>query len=229
MKIGIIAAMAQEVATLLKQLEDKKVITIANQTFYEGKLDGRNVTLVQSGIGKVNATIAVTLLIERFEVKAVINTGSAGGIGEGLSIGELVVSNELTYNDADARAFGYEYGQIPQMPARYQADENFIHITKEAAKATGWEVEEGLIVSGDSFISGKEQVNKIKEHFPTALVTEMEGAAVAQTCYQFAVPFVVVRALSDTADEKASISFDEFIEEAGEQSALLVQEIIQSI
>jgi adenosylhomocysteine nucleosidase len=228
-KIGIIAAMAQEVKTLVEQLDSVEKSEIANQTFYNGTIFGKEVTLVQSGIGKVNATLGAALLIQHFKVEAVINTGSAGGIGKGLSVGELVVSTELAYNDADAQVFGYAFGQIPQMPERYIADNQLITQVKEAASETNWKVETGLIVSGDSFISSDEMRQKILDFFPEALVTEMEGAAVAQTCYQFDVPFVVVRALSDTADEKASVSFDEFIDEAGKHSAQLVLRVIESM
>lgn len=222
MKIGIIAAMEQEVKALVEVMEEKSVTEKANQTFYDGTIYEQEVTVVRSGIGKVNAAIATALLIDTFEVDTVINTGSAGGIGKGLSVGDLVLATELSYNDADAQVFGYAFGQIPQMPDRYTADQELIKMVKAAALATDWSVEEGLVVSGDSFIASKEQTNHIKEHFPEVLVTEMEGAAVAQTCYQFNVPFVVVRALSDTADEEASVSFDEFIDEAGKKSADMV-------
>lgn len=222
MKIGIIAAMEQEVKALVEVMEEKSVTEKANQTFYDGTIYEQEVTVVRSGIGKVNAAIATALLIDTFEVDTVINTGSAGGIGKGLSVGDLVLATELSYNDADVQVFGYAFGQIPQMPDRYTADQELIKMVKAAALATDWSVEEGLVVSGDSFIASKEQTNHIKEHFPEVLVTEMEGAAVAQTCYQFNVPFVVVRALSDTADEEASVSFDEFIDEAGKKSADMV-------
>ena len=137
MKIGIIAAMEQEIRILTEQLNHKEEIMKANQKFYEGKLADMNVVLVQSGIGKVNASIAATLLIEVFQVDAVINTGSAGGIGPGLSVGDLVLSEALAYNDADARAFGYAFGQIPQMPEKYVADGELtflflFHIVKKA-------------------------------------------------------------------------------------------------
>src|SRR5699024_5363507 len=126
MKIGIIAAMEQEIKTLVEHLSDTKETIKANQRFYEGEIHGKQVVLVQSGIGKVNASIAASLLIQEFKVEAVINTGSAGGIGEGLSVGDLVISTELTYNDADSRAFGYTFGQIPQMPARYPASSELL-------------------------------------------------------------------------------------------------------
>ncbi|GAB2487303.1 5'-methylthioadenosine/adenosylhomocysteine nucleosidase [Alkalibacterium psychrotolerans] len=227
MKIGIIAAMEQEIKSLKDELTNKRETTVANLTFFEGEIGHAPVVLVQAGIGKVNAAIATTLLITFFDADTVINTGSAGGIGENLSVGDLVLSTELSYNDADARAFGYTYGQIPQMPERYEADEATLSLLKQAALDSNWEVKHGLIVTGDSFINDKESIRAIKNHFSEALVTEMEGAAVAQTCFQFQVPFAVVRAVSDVADEEASLSFNEFIELAGRKSAEMVLRFIE--
>lgn len=229
MKIGILVAMEEEIKQLLEEITDETVREIANQTFYDGLIHGQPVTIVQSGIGKVNATIATTLLIQEFEVDSVINTGSAGGIGGGLSIGDLAIASRLSYNDADNRVFGYKFGQIPQMDVEYTADENLVTLIETHAKPLGWNVQKGLIVSGDSFISSQHQIEEIKEHFPEVLVTEMEGAAVAQTCRQFDIPFAVVRAVSDTADEVASMNFDEFVILAGQRSAELVLRLIESI
>jgi len=229
MTLGIIAAMEQEINRLVNELSDVKTYEKANQTFYEGRLYNQKVILVKSGIGKVNASIAATLLINQFNVSAVINTGSAGGVQSGLAIGDLVLSTELSYNDVDARTFGYTFGQVPQMPVSYQADEVLAEQFAQAAKKNEWSIQRGLIVTGDSFISNQNQLNRIKEEFPRALVTEMEGAAIAQTCYQFDVPFLVIRAVSDSADEEAGMSFDEFIELAGKQSAETVLTFVQSL
>lgn len=229
MKIGILVAMAEERQRLTEVLSSATIRKIANQTFYEGTIYDQPVTVVQSGIGKVNAAIATTLLIQEFEVDVVINTGSAGGIGTGLSIGDLVIATRLSYHDADNRGFGYTYGQIPQMDAEYVVDEDLGAMIEEAAPSLGWHVEKGLIVSGDSFISDTAQINEIKKHFPDALVTEMEGAAVAQTCRQFDIPFAVIRAVSDTADEAATVNFDEFVLQAGKRSAELILAVIQKL
>lgn len=229
MKIGIIAAMEQEVNILVDKLKDKTVSTVANQTFYNGIIDKVEVVLVKSGIGKVNAAIATTLLIEKYNAEVIINTGSAGGIGKELKVGDLVVSTELSYNDADARIFGYDFGQVPQMPSRYKADSDLINKISKAADKMEWLINKGLIVTGDSFIANSDKISDIKGNFPEALVTEMEGAAVAQTCYQFGVPVVVVRALSDTSDEKASVSFGEFIEHAGKKSAEMVLNFLKDL
>lgn len=227
MKLGIIAAMEEEIKLLNEQLENKRETAVANLSFYEGNIGSVDVVLVKSGIGKVNAAIATTLLITFFEADTVINTGSAGGIGEKLKVGDLILSTELSYNDADARAFGYSFGQIPQMPERYKADEATLSLLKKAALDSNWDVKQGLIVTGDSFISDQDNIFQIKNYFKEAMVTEMEGAAVAQTCFQFQVPFVVVRAVSDVADEEASVSFNEFIELAGRKSAEMVLNFIK--
>lgn len=228
MKIGILVAMEEEIKHLIEAITCYQVIEIANQTFYDGTIDGIAVTIVQSGIGKVNATIATTLLIQQFGVKAVINTGSAGAIQKDLEIGELVIAKELTYHDVNNEVFGYTYGQIPQMPERYTADLELNKKIKEAAVDQLWKVHNGLIVTGDSFVGSSDAIIKIKEHFPSALVTEMEGAAVAQTCNQFNVPYAVVRAVSDTADEDATVDFDEFVILAGKRSAELVLSFINT-
>lgn len=229
MKIGLLVAMEEELDRLKEAISTEEVIQIANQQFFDGHINGQAVTVVQSGIGKVNATIATSLLISEFDVDLVINTGSAGGIGSELSIGDLVISTNLAYHDADNRGFGYTYGQIPQMPAQYKADEKVTKLLNESAVDTGWHVQKGLIVTGDSFISSDEQINRIKEHFPEALATEMEGGAVAQTCMQFDIPFAVVRAISDVADEEATVNFDEFVLQAGKRSAELVLSFIEKL
>ena len=115
------------------------------------------------------------------------------------------------------------------MPSGYKADNELISKVSRAAKRVGWPIHKGLIVTGDSFIADSDKINYIIEKFPETLVTEMEGAAVAQTCYQFNVPVVVIRALSDTSDEKASVSFEEFIVQAGERSAEMVLNLLEDL
>lgn len=227
MKVGIIVAMEEEIKHLIQAFDYYELHELANQKIYDGFIEGIAVTVVQSGIGKVNASIASSLLIVKFQVELVINTGSAGAIKTGLKIGDLVLSTELAYQDVDNRIFDYQYGQIPQMPEFYQGDKELIKKI-EALAAGNLKVHKGLIVSGDSFVSSDEETKRIKKYFPHALVTEMEGAAVAQTCYQFDVPFVVIRAVSDTADESAEMDFDEFVQLAGQRSAELVLAFIKA-
>ncbi len=227
MKFGIIGAMEEEIVLLKSKMTTPKEWRQANALFISGEIEGHQVVLVQSGIGKVNAAIAATLLISQYEVDTLINTGSAGGIGKGLVVGDIVVSTQVAYHDVDATIFNYEIGQVPQMPARYTADRVLVKKTISAATNVGLHPVEGLIVTSDSFIAGKAQTEKIMAFFSDALAAEMEGAAIAQVCYQFGKPFVVVRAMSDVANEEAGISFDEFIIEAGKKSANMVLELLK--
>ncbi len=229
MKIGIIGAMEQEVIILSQKLENKKTWEEAGASFYSGTIGSHEVVLTRSGIGKTLAALTTTLLISHYHVDAVINTGSAGGIGEGLSIGDIVISKKLAYSDVNVTAFGYEYGQMAQMPLYYEANESLIEAAVEAGSNNMLHTRVGLIVSGDTFVSSQKQINEIKTHFPDCLANEMEGAAIAHVAYQYSKPFVVIRAMSDVGDENASVNFDEFIIEAGEKSAKMVLALLAEI
>lgn len=229
MRIGIIGAMEEETIALKNNLTERNDWAKAGATFSSGKMAGHDIILVQSGIGKVNAAIATTLLINDYQADVVFNTGSAGAVDSNLAIADVVISTELSYHDADARAFGYVMGQVPQMPARYPADEQLISVIEAATQKVGLKSVKGLIVTSDSFIADKKTIQRIKTDFSDAMVSEMEGAAVAQVCYQFKTPFVIVRAVSDSADDEAGISFDKFIIEAGKKSAEMVMEVIKHL
>lgn len=227
--IGIIGAMEEEVAILKNKINALEEIKIAHVIFYKGQLEGKDIVLTQSGIGKVNVAISTTLLIEQFKPDLIINTGSAGALDKALNVGDVVVSDRVMYHDADARAFGYELGQIPQMPASFDSDSNLLQKATEAIKEQQLTAKIGLIVSGDSFIGTFEQRATIKENFKDALAAEMEATAIAQTCYQFNLPFIITRAISDLADGDAGITFDAFIEKAAISSSEIVERLIKSI
>ncbi len=229
MKIGIIGAMEEEILLLKSKMSNKKEWTEAKADFIEGQIGEIEVVLVRCGIGKVNAALTTTLLLAKHDIDLIVNTGSAGGIGVGLHVGDVVIASEMAYHDVDATVFGYSIGQVPQMPARYIANRGIIEKTITAAKKTGLTPVKGLIVTSDSFIASQAQTDVILSNFPDALASEMEGAAIAQVCYQFDVPFVIIRAMSDVADEEAGVSFDEFIIEAGKKSAEMVLELIASL
>jgi len=222
MKYGILCAMDEEIETLKKALVNENVVDVSGVSFYEGTISDQDVVFVRSGIGKVQAGLTTALLITQFHVDVVINSGSAGGIGKGLHVGDVVLSTQTAYHDVDARAFDYVYGQLPGQPARFDADKTWVAKLEQAAKSTGLNVKTGLIVSGDQFIASHEAVEKILDHFPDALSSEMEGAAVGQVAHQFNTPYVVVRAMSDVGDENAGVSFDDFIIEAGKRSAQML-------
>lgn len=222
MKYGVICAMEEEIKSLHSALDIEKETEINDIIFYEGTINNNEVVLVRSGIGKVEAGITAALLVTNFKVDALIHSGSAGGIGSGLSVGDVVISTQTLYHDVDARAFGYELGQLPGQPACFDADQNLISELSLAGEKTGLNIKTGLIVTGDQFISSSKKIQEILKNFPDALCCEMEGSAIGQVAHQFKVPFVVIRAMSDVGDENAGVSFDDFIIEAGKQSAKML-------
>lgn len=227
MKIGIIGAMDQEIEILRKKIEAPMSWERAGVLFISGTLGNHEVIVVRSGIGKVAASVTTSLLIQQYGVNMVINTGSAGGIGDGLQVGDIVIADKLAYFDVDVTGFGYKPGQLPAgMPLYFEPSDYLVAEMTKAAENTRHHVRKGLIVTGDSFIDAAAKVAAIKKNFPEALACEMEGAAIAQTARQFNIPFLVVRAMSDTADHSATQSFDEFIEEAGKRSAEMVIEFV---
>lgn len=227
--IGIIGAMEEEVAILKNKIKNLEEIKIAHVIFYKGNLEGKDIILTQSGIGKVNVAISTTLLINQFEPDLIINTGSAGALDKSLNVGDVVVSDMVAYHDADARAFGYQLGQIPQMPAQFVADKALINKAIEAIEQQQINAKTGLIVSGDSFIGTSEQRMAIKTNFPQAMAAEMEATAIAQTCHQFNMPFIITRAISDLADGDAGITFEAFLEKAAISSSEIVVHLIKTI
>lgn len=229
MKIGIIGAMEQEVATLREKIEGCQTLSLAGCEIYTGKMNGVDVALLKSGIGKVAAAIGTTLLLEHCKPDVVINTGSAGGLDPRLNVGDIVVSTEVRYHDADVTAFGYEPGQMAQCPPAFIADAKLIETTEQCVKELDMNAVRGLICSGDAFINGAEPLARIKTTFPNVAAVEMEAAAIGHVCYQFKVPFVVVRAISDVADKESHTSFDEFLPVAARQSSLMVAAIVTAL
>lgn len=229
MKIGIIGAMEEEVEILKDKLDNLEEVHIANVEFYLGKLENQEIVLLKSGIGKVNAAMATTLLIQLYKPDYVINTGSAGGFNDALQVGDVVISNELRYHDVDATVFGYEFGQVPGMPANYLPDSFLVEVAEKAAKEIDVQVLTGLITSSDSFMDDEVRVNAVKELFPTVHAAEMEAAAIAQVCYQFKQPFVIIRSLSDIAGKGTKVSYEQFLKTASVNSANLVQLIVKEL
>lgn len=229
MRFGIICAMPEELKELLEHIENVNEKEIGDKKYYSGTINNQSVVLVESGIGKVEAGITTEHLITDFDADVVINSGSAGGIGKNQHVGDIVISTETAYHDVDARTFDYDYGQLPGQPARFEASKKWGEALAKAGEKTGLNIEKGLIVSGDQFVASKEAIEKIKKFFPDALSAEMEGAAVGQVANDHHVPYVVVRAMSDTADEDAGVSFDEFIIQAGRRSAQMLLELFNEL
>ena len=227
--LGIIGAMDVEVAKLKEKLENIEITTKAGMDFYKGSFEGKDVVIVRSGIGKVNAGICTQILVDVFGVSAIINTGIAGSLMNEINIGDIVISTDALQHDVDATNFGYELGFIPQMKVlSFEADAKLISLAKECCKTILPEIGvfEGRVVSGDQFIADKAKKNYISENFH-GFCTEMEGAAIAQAAYLNAVPFVVIRAISDKADDSASMDYPTFEAMAVENSVKLLSEFIR--
>ncbi|EOC0210238.1 5'-methylthioadenosine/S-adenosylhomocysteine nucleosidase [Cronobacter dublinensis] len=229
MKAGIIGAMEEEVTLLRDKIDNRQTLNIAGCEIYTGTLNGVDVALLKSGIGKVSAAMGATLLLEHCKPDVVINTGSAGGLAASLKVGDIVVSDEVRYHDADVTAFGYEYGQMAGCPAAFKADEKLIAAAQATIEQLNLHAVRGLVVSGDAFINGSVNLAKIRHNFPQAIAVEMEATAIGHVCHNFGVPFVVVRAISDVADQQSHLSFEEFLAVAAKQSSLMVETLLTSL
>ena len=210
MKLGILGAMEMEVETLLGLLEEKNTTSYAATAFHEGKLDGLDVVVVQCGIGKVNAALCVQMLCDYYGVTHLVNTGIAGSLDPVLDIGDLVISRDAMYHDVDVTNFGYVMGQMPGMPVSFEADKTMAALAFRAAESVNpGHTREGRIASGDQFVCAQSLKDKIIA-VTGADCTEMEGAAIAQAAYRNGVPFVIIRAISDKADNSAEMDYPTF-------------------
>ena len=227
--IALIGAMPPEISLLQENLQNLRSEHMADFDIYCGEYAGKNVVLALSGIGKVNAALSTALVLQH-RPDFVINTGSAGGLGSGLKVGDVVIGTQTAHHDVDVTAFGYAIGHVPRMPARFESDPALCAAAEKAAAAfEHTAVHRGLIVSGDQFVHSSESVAEVRRHFPDAQAVEMEAAAIAQSCHRFGVPFVVVRAISDLADEEADTSFETFLKTASVHSAKMVLQLIEAL
>lgn len=227
--IAIIGAMEEEISMIRDQMDNLRTETIAGCQFFSGRIHGKESVLLKSGIGKVNAAMSTTILMERYDPDFIINTGSAGGLNKQLEIGDIVVSTEVRHHDVDVTAFGYEYGQVPQLPPAFIADKKLIDIASECAKGLDGRTVTGLIASGDSFMNDPVRVQAIAEKFPELEAVEMEAAAIAQVCHQYGKPFVIIRSLSDIAGKQSEISFEQYLPKAAANSAKLVMDMVERL
>lgn len=229
--IGIIGAMEEEVKALADMMSNVETATAAGMVFKKGLLKGKEAVVVRSGIGKVNAAVCTQILADRYGVDCVINTGVAGSLKNEINIGDVVISSDALQHDMDATGFGYEPGVIPRMPVSvFEADRKLIDAAKEACAEAVPEIGvfEGRVVSGDQFVTDKVTKKRISDTFH-AYCTEMEGAAIAQAAYLNKIPFLVIRAISDKADDSASMDYGEFERKAIEHSVLLMKNLVQRL
>ena len=212
MTIGIIGAMEEEVAVLKQEMNIEETVDYASMRFCKGTLCGKNVVIVRSGIGKVNAAICAQVLADRFNVDILINTGIAGSLDAAIDIGDMVISTDLVEHDMDATIFGDPLGQVPRMdtfsfPAAASLIEKAVAANEEANPDI--KTFTGRIVSGDQFVSSAEVKEKLVKNFG-GKCTEMEGAAIAHAAYLNKISCVIIRAISDKADNSATMDYPTF-------------------
>lgn len=227
MTIGIIAAMAEELEILLKDLKLDEQTKRANMTFHKGQLYEKNVVAVVCGIGKVNSSICAQILISEYGVDKIINVGVAGGIGKQIYPGDIVVAENLVQHDMDTTAFGDKMGQIPRLDTfDFKCDSEMVALAKKACE----EISElnsftGRIVSGDQFIANLEKIQWLEKEFD-AISCEMEGASIAQVCYLNSIPFVVIRSISDNANNGAHMDYEKFTPIAVKNSTTILKKML---
>ena len=230
MKLGIVGAMDVEVATLKEVMENLTVTRKAGMEFYDGVLEGLDAVVVQCGVGKVNAAMCVQILCDCFGVTHLVNTGIAGSLCADLDIGDMVVSRDAMYHDMDATNFGYPMGKVPGMDVTaFPADATMVDYAFRAAEGVNpGHTRMGRVASGDVFVADKAVKNRIID-ITGALCTEMEGAAIAQTAYRNQVPFVILRAISDKADDSAEMDYPTFEAIAAKRCAAVTRALAKQL
>lgn len=228
MRFGIIGAMSEETSPFLKSLENPVTEKVGTHEYVTATYKGHEVVLVTSGIGKVCAALAVSVLHLKYNVDCVINTGTAGGIGKGLHIGDIVLATGMAYHDFDLTLFGYKKGQVPRYEQIFHSDPKLIDVADNAAKQLisqgelKLQVHQGMCLSGDRFISDKAKGIAMLEDFPDTLIMEMESTAVGQICADLNIPCLIIRSVSDTAEGDSPDDFNKFVDLASENGARLV-------
>ncbi len=230
-KIGIIGAMELEVEQLKSKMENTKITEKAGMQFYEGILNGADAVIVRCGIGKVNAALCVQILADLFQVTHIINTGVAGSLNAQLDIGDILISRDALHHDMDVSPLGYAPGIIPQMDESFfKADERLAELALASCKKVNPDIHAitGRVVSGDQFIAAKEVKDRLINLFHGDCA-EMEGASIAHGAYLNKIPFVIIRAISDKADDSAHMDYPSFEKAAAVHSARLVEDLVAEI
>jgi len=230
MNIGIIGAMSEEVEFLLRDMDFERSEVKANMKFSLGIIHNKNVVIVTSGIGKVNAAICAQILIDDFNVDYVINVGIAGGTKENIYPGDIVIGDNLVQHDMDTSAFGDRIGQIPRLDTfEFKCDKKLVGYAIEACKdIVGHNYFTGRIVSGDQFIASIDKIKWLNSEFE-CLACEMEGASIAQVCYLNEIPFIVIRSISDNANNGAHMDYEKFKDIAVENSMNILNNMLKLI
>ncbi len=230
-KIGIIGAMELEVETLKAEMAVSGTAQRAGMEFYEGILNGAEVVIVRSGVGKVNAALCTQILADLYHVTHIINTGVAGSLNPKLDIGDILISKDALHHDVDATVFGYQPGEVPQLGLReFPADQQLASLAKEVCEKVNPDIHAilGRVVSGDQFICQNEVKERLIREFQGDCA-EMEGAAIAHGAYLNKIPFVILRAISDKADNSSQVEYPVFEAAAAKHCAALVRELVKNI
>ena len=222
--IGIIGAMPSELADIRNDLGEAKIEKYASYEFYINEFDGKKVVNVCCGVAKVNSAIATQILIEKYDVDCIINTGIAGGMNVDVKVCDIVIANEVMHHDVTTR-FLEDY---PPHCGKYPADKALIELAKNACKKNGYSFFEGRIVSGEQFISDSTVKSKIIDDF-TPHAVDMESASIGHCCFRNGMPFATIRCISDNADDEGEMSFDEFGLIAAKRNADVVLDMIKAM
>ncbi|MGN1394309.1 MAG: 5'-methylthioadenosine/adenosylhomocysteine nucleosidase [Succinivibrionaceae bacterium] len=228
---GIIGAMPEEIEKIKPLINNIKITNFGNKEYYSGDINEKQVVLTCSGIGKVSATIATTILITNFKVDVVINTGVAGGLGKEVKVLDLVIANNVSQHDFDLTVFGRKIGEVPGFNQLVDLTSTFTknaeQLTINIASKLNFKVHSGTIVSGDQFISNKEIKQNIELIFPTGKAVDMESAAIGQVCANFEIPCLILRTISDNANDEANITFEELLPIAVDHGKAIILEILK--
>ncbi|CAA6823511.1 MAG: Menaquinone via 6-amino-6-deoxyfutalosine step 2 [uncultured Sulfurovum sp.] len=227
-KIAIMGAMPEEIEPLLKKVENIKEINYANNTYFEANYKGKELVIAYSKIGKVFSSLTASTLLEKFSCKKLLFSGVAGAINPALKIGDLIIANKLCQHDLDISIFGHDFGYVPEGAKFVETDKALREIAKEVAKENALSLIEGTIATGDQFVASNERKAFISENFQ-ADALEMEGASVAVVCDALNVPFFVLRAISDTANDDAGMDFDQFMIGSAKISANFILDMVEKI
>lgn len=228
MKIAIMGAMVEEITPLLEYFGKYETVECAKNRYYLTSYNGLELVIAYSKIGKVNASLTASTLIEKFGAQKLLFSGVAGAVNDALKIGDLIVATKLAQHDLDITAFGHPHGFVPEGSVYVEADKSLIALAKSVALAKNIDLQEGIIVTGDQFICDGNKKEWIKKTF-NADALEMEGASVAVVCDALNVPFFILRSISDAADMDAGFSFDEFLNSSAKVSASFIIAMLDAL
>ncbi|QCI22665.1 5'-methylthioadenosine/adenosylhomocysteine nucleosidase [Buchnera aphidicola] len=229
MKIGIIGAISQETEILKKIIHPYAERMVRNYKIYIKTFKKNDIFLIKSGVGKVSASIATMILINFFKIDIIINSGSAGSLNSQLKIGDIIIPQKTCYYDVDLTNFGYFQGQIPKYPKKFTINKKIYNFFEKKSYKHELKFTKGLIISGDSFIRENSRMKFLKKIFPSAIAVEMESAAIAQVCYKFNIPLIVIKSISDASDNNATLNFKKNVSFASCQLVKFVKIILENL